>query len=255
MKHNFLVLISGFLCLVSCSSDDEQQVTHAHEWSYEGKTGPDYWVEVESDSECGGAFQSPVDILSAQVDSTLQPLDIHYNVDTKISEVVNNGHTVQFNFNPGNYITVNGEKYELKQFHFHELSEHTVSGIHYPLEIHLVHVSEAGKYAVLSVMAEESETGSQAFVFLDSYLPLAVEETKAVSSAYNMNDLLPGEKHYYTYTGSLTTPPCTEAVQWFIFKESVRVPIKLIKDLHDIMPINNYRPTQPLNGRVVKESV
>lgn len=254
MKHNFLVLIAIFCFAVSCSSDDEA-VSHSEEWSYNGETGPDHWAEIEKESECGGAFQSPINILQTKTDSTLQPLDIHYDAGIKISNVVNNGHTVQFNFESGNYITLNGEKYELKQFHFHELSEHTLGGVHFPMEIHLVHVSDAGKYAVLAILTEESAADLEQFDFLDTYFPLAVEESKAVNSAYNMNEVLPGERQYFTYTGSLTTPPCTEDVQWFIFKTPVEVPVGLIESLHDVMPANNYRPTQPLNGRIVKESV
>ena len=254
MKHNFLVLIALFCFAVSCSSDDEA-VSHSEEWSYNGETGPDHWTEIEKESECGGAFQSPINILQTTTDSTLQPLDIYYDAGIKISNVVNNGHTVQFNFEAGNYITLDGEKYELKQFHFHELSEHTLGGVHFPMEIHLVHVSDAGKYAVLAILTEESAADIKQFDFLDTYLPLAVEESKSVNSTYNMNEVLPGEKQYFTYTGSLTTPPCTENVQWFIFKTPVEVPVGLIESLHDAMPTNNYRPTQPLNGRVVKESV
>ncbi|UII34586.1 carbonic anhydrase family protein [Fulvivirga ulvae] len=254
MKHNFLVLIAIFCFAASCSNDDDK-VAYAEEWSYDGETGPDYWAEIEQESECGGAFQSPVDILQTQTDSTLQPLDIHYDAGIKISNVVNNGHTVQFNFESGNYITLNGEKYELKQFHFHELSEHTVGGVHFPMEIHLVHVSDAGKYAVLGVLTEESATEIEQFDFLDNYLPLAVEESKTVNNTYDINKVLPAGRQYFTYTGSLTTPPCTEAVQWFIFKTPVEAPVSLIEDLRDAMPAHNYRPTQPLNGRIVKESV
>lgn len=267
MKFNFFILIAGFVFTVSCSTEKkqleeqkEQKQPHVKEagnekqWSYNGETGPDHWAEFEK-GDCGGKFQSPIDILEVQPDSTLQPLDIHYNSGTKIHNVVNNGHSIQYNFAAGDYITLNGEKYELKQFHFHELSEHTIKGVHFPMVIHLVHVSKEGKYAVIAVMAVEDAANSQPFTFLDSYLPLAVEETKSVNATFNMNDVIPQQKQYYAYTGSLTTPPCTEGVQWFIFKEPLKVSVKMVKDLRANMPVNNYRDVQPLNGRVVKGSL
>ncbi|UII34585.1 carbonic anhydrase family protein [Fulvivirga ulvae] len=266
MKRNFLILIAGFVFATSCSTEkkqiEEQQEKQASaaeagekkEWSYGGETGPDHWAEFEK-GDCGGKFQSPVDILQTETDSTLQPLDIHYSKSTKIHEVVNNGHSIQYNFDAGDYITLNGEKYELKQFHFHELSEHTIKGVHFPMVIHLVHVSESGKYAVFAVMAVESEINSPAFQFLDGYLPLAVDEKKGVNATFNMNDVIPQQKQYYAYTGSLTTPPCTEGVQWFIFKQPLSVSLKMINDLRELMPVNNYRNVQPLNGRVIKESL
>lgn len=222
-------------------------------WSYEGETGPEHWAEIDS-NDCDGKFQSPVDIVNAQP-SDLEPLHIYYSDETKIQDVTNNGHSIQFNFDLGDYIVLNGEKYELKQFHFHEPAEHTVKGVRYPLSIHLVHLNKYGKYAVLEVMAEESATNSESFDFLEGYLPLYVEETKDIGESFNINTVLPEKKQYYTYTGSLTTPPCTEDVQWFIFKAPVGVSLKMTKMLHDIMPLNNYRNTQPINGRVIKESL
>ncbi|MCX2679341.1 carbonic anhydrase family protein [Galbibacter sp. EGI 63066] len=268
MKHHifYISLILGLNFMTSCQNVQKKQPEVSKEvkqeakkkedkhWSYQGETGPEHWAKIEKNTECGGKYQSPIDIVGAQSDSNLLPLDIHYSSKTKIHNVTNNGHSIQFNFDPGDYIVLNGEKYELKQFHFHESAEHTIKGVRYPMVIHLVHVNKNGKYAVLAVMAEESRVNSESFDFLESYLPLSVKETKDIGKSFNMNSVLPEKKQYYTYEGSLTTPPCTEGVQWFIFKNPVDVSLEMIKELQEVMPVNNYRDIQPLNGRVVKRS-
>jgi carbonic anhydrase len=260
-------LLFGTLLLsntISCKERAPQETherktvgNHAQEtkhWSYEGETGPEHWAELEK-NDCGGSMQSPIDILDPQAEGALPPLDIHYRVETKIHDIVNNGHTVQFNFDPGDYLVINGVQYMLKQFHFHEAAEHTIKGVRYPLEIHLVHKSEHGDYAVLSVMAEESTTNSKAFDFLENYLPLPAGTTRAVKASFDMSEALPRAKQYYTYTGSLTTPPCTQGVQWFIFKRPVTVSFEMIQELRKNLPVNNYRNVQQINGRIVKESL
>ncbi|QTD37247.1 carbonic anhydrase family protein [Polaribacter batillariae] len=222
-------------------------------WSYAGETGPEHWVEIEKNSECGGEFQSPVNIVSvdALADESLKPLDIHYASSTKIHDVKNNGHSIQYNFESGDYINYKGDTYDLKQIHFHESSEHTINGIRFPLVIHMVHVSKKGEYLVLAVMAKEG-VSSAPFDFLESYLPLKKGEIKTVDSSFNLNLNLPKNKGYYNYVGSLTTPPCTQGVNWFVFKEPITVSLEQVNKLKKLMPINNYRNEQPLNGRKIK---
>ena len=235
--------------------EPSHQKEHKH-WSYQGETGPEHWSEIEKESDCDGNQQSPINIIETDVvaDASLKPIDIHYSNNAIIHGVVNNGHTIQYNFEKGDFITVNGEKYELKQFHFHEASEHTINGVRYPLEMHLVHVSEDNKIAVLSVMAKEGES-SAPFTFLEKYLPVNVGETKSINSKFDLNLNLPENKDYYTYMGSLTTPPCTENVTWFVFKTPITVSVQQVKTLQKLLPINNYRSEQPLNGRVIKQYV
>lgn len=224
-------------------------------WSYQGETGPEHWVEFEKDSDCGGKYQSPINIVStnAMVDTTLQPLDIHYSSATKIHEVVNNGHSIQYNFESGNYLNYKDEKYELKQIHFHEAAEHTINGIRYPMVIHMVHVNIKNQYAVLAVMVKEGKS-SAPFNFLESYLPIEKGTTKTVNTSFDLNKNLPKDKGYYNYVGSLTTPPCTEGVNWFIYKKPITISLKQVKELQKIMPLNNYRNEQPLNGRKVSQT-
>ena len=112
-----------------------------------------------------------------------------------------------------------------------------------------------GKFAVVSIMAQEDKKSNETFEFLDKYLPKKVNDTVKVNNDFNINKVLPQNRSYYTYTGSLTTPPCTESVQWFIFKTPIVVSIKMITDLKKIMPLNNFRNVQELNGRKIKESI
>lgn len=259
----FLVL----LLIAACNNkpkETEQSVTaadtakteehHKKHWDYEGETGPEHWSEMDK-NDCGGNAQSPVDIVETEKDGALKPIDFHYNQKTKIHDVINNGHTIQFDFEPGDYVVINGNQYELKQFHFHEPAEHTIKGVRYPLVIHMVHKSKEGKFAVVAIMAQEDKKSNETFEFLDKYLPTKANDTVKVNDDFNINNVLPKNRTYYTYTGSLTTPPCTEGVQWFIFKNQIDVSIKMIKDLKKIMPVNNFRSVQELNGRKIKESM
>ncbi|MDY8136149.1 carbonic anhydrase family protein [Aquimarina sp. 2201CG5-10] len=232
------------------STDNKDHKTH---WEYSGEVGPEHWAELIKDADCGGQHQSPINIVTIDVkkDSNLNPLDIQYSKETKIYEVINNGHSIQYNFEQGDYINYQGDRFDLKQIHFHESAEHTINGIRYPLAIHMVHTNKQGEYLVLAVMVKEGEN-SQPFEFLENYLPLKKGETKTINSAFDLTQNLPNNRGYYTYTGSLTTPPCTEDVYWFVFKEPITVSLKQVVILRDLMPLDNFRNEQPLNDRIVK---
>jgi len=265
-KNTLLVLIS--LAIFSCKNntetktldttkdEDKHELVHQSEnrhWTYKGETGPEHWVEIEKQSDCDGKRQSPINIIDVDVvdDNALKPINIFYSSNVKIHEVTNNGHSIQYNFEKGDYITINDEKYELKQIHFHEASEHTINGIRYPLEMHMVHVAKNNKISVLAVLAKEGES-SEPFAFLENYLPVKNGETKQINTNFDLNLNLPINKEYYTYGGSLTTPPCTESVSWYIFKAPITISLNQVKQLQELMPLNNYRNEQPVNGRVVK---
>lgn len=232
---------------------DTTHEANAIHWSYAGETGPEHWAEFEKGSSCGGTSQSPINIIKidATLDPNLKPLELNYTANTKIHDVTNNGHSIQFNFEEGDYLFFNTEKYVLKQFHFHEAAEHTINGVRYPIEIHLVHVNQKGEILVIGIMAEEG-INSEPFTFLESYLPLIVNEKKIVDAPFNMASILPDNKAFYTYSGSLTTPPCSENVTWIVLKEPITISEVQLKELQKLMPKNNYRNEQPLNGRVVK---
>ncbi|WP_019669415.1 carbonic anhydrase [Eudoraea adriatica] len=250
------------LALVSCkdaahtrNEDAGEDLVKKEElhWTYTGESGPEHWAELESRSQCGGERQSPVNIIDiqAEADPSLGPLDLHYYGEVRIHEVTNNGHTIQYNFEEGDYISLWDVRYDLKQIHFHEAAEHTLNGVRYPLEMHMVHVNAANEIAVFAIMAEEGES-SEPFTFLEQYLPLNPGETKIIDASFDLNLNLPRSRDYYVYEGSFTTPPCTEGVIWIIFKEPITVSVEQVKELQRLMPLNNYRGEQPLNGRVVK---
>lgn len=267
MKLNVGVLIIMILTISSCIQHenrpginpqspmlDSNHLEDSKHWTYQGETGPQYWTEIEKKSDCGGLKQSPINIINidTKIDEALRPLEIYYSNDVKIHDVNNNGHTIQYNFEKGDYLILNDEKYNLKQIHFHEASEHTINGVRYPLEMHMVHLSEDDKIAVLGIMAIEGES-SEPFTFLEHYLPIHPGETITINSKFDLNLNLPKNKDYYTYLGSLTTPPCSETVQWFIFKDPISISLEQVKLLKVLMPLNNYRIEQPLNNRVVKQ--
>ncbi len=271
INNKIIAIILFSITIVSCNTAKKSKITENNSvettnkknssalnhtqkhWSYAGETDSKHWAEIEKDSECDGEFQSPINIVSidAVIDKDLKPLDIHYAPNTKIKEVENNGHSIQYNFKEGDYINYKGDRFDLKQIHFHESSEHTINGIRYPLVIHMVHTNAKGKYLVLAVMAKEGKA-SASFNFLENYLPLEKGEIKTIDTFFNLNLNLPKNKEYYNYIGSLTTPPCTEGVNWFIFKEPITVSLEQIKTLRNLIPLNNFRNEQPLNGRKVR---
>ncbi len=236
--------------------NDKKETHHtkkdAH-WTYKGETSPEHWAEIEKNSDCGGKRQSPVNIIDIYTTTLKQdknPLTINYSASTQINKVVNNGHSIQFNFEAGDSIKYQNHIYHLTQIHFHEPSEHTINGIRYPLEIHLVHTGKNKKYTVMSVLAKEGEE-SQLFEFLESFLPLKENETKEIHKSLDLSTLFPKNNNFYSYGGSLTTPPCTESVNWVVFKEPIIVSVNEVLKLKDNMPKDNYRNEQPLNDRVV----
>jgi carbonic anhydrase len=261
MRYSVIFLI-GFFMLSGCKEDSSgnnqraldsvvaQGSSQQGHWSYEGETGPEHWAEIEAGSDCNGKFQSPINIVKYKENTNLKPIALYYANKTKIHDVTNNGHSIQYNFEPGDYIVVNGLRYDLKQVHFHEPSEHTIDGVRYPLEMHLVHINDSGQYTVIAVMAKEG-ISSIPFEFLESFLPLKPGENKIVDFPFDMNDNLPENKEYYFYIGSLTTPPCTEGVNWYIFKEPITVSLEQVELLKNLMPVNNYRNEQPHNGRQI----
>ena len=231
----------------------EETVTSIHEnhdWAYDGENGPENWHKSHTD--CAGDHQSPINIVTK--DAKAEPLGKphpSYKEETMIHDVINNGHSVQFNFELGDHHVFDGVQYNLKQIHFHEPSEHTINGVRYPMVIHLVHQSEAGKLLVFAVMAEEGK-GSPPFNFLESYLPIKKGVTKKVAKNFSLPSILPKDKGYYYYVGSLTTPPCTEGVNWIVFKNPITVSETQVEKMRQSLPNSNFRPAQPLNNRVVK---
>ncbi|MDT3427023.1 carbonic anhydrase [Paenibacillus forsythiae] len=223
-------------------------------WSYEGDTSPEHWGELEEDFEtCElGKEQSPIDIEAPDVkkDSHLSPVEVDYS-PSEVS-LVNNGHTIQVNVSgENNHIVLEGKSYTLKQFHFHLPSEHEVGGKHNEMELHFVHKTADGEIAVLGILinggAENAELNK-----LWSQLPREEsEEAVAIDGKFDLKALLPGDLHSYRYHGSLTTPPCTEGVQWIVLQQPVEWSEAQIGAFRTLFPHDN-RPVQPLEGRTLE---
>ena len=219
-------------------------------WSYEGHTGPKYWGDLDKKFiMCKiGKNQSPIDINKQDlIKACLNPLKLEYN--SKAKSVVNNGHTIKVSIEDGSYLYVDGKKFELKQFHFHTPSENTIDGKNYPMEAHLVHISKDGEIAVIGVMFKLGKENKALKKFQNSICS-KVNKKKTISAYLNPSELLPKNRDYYRFNGSLTTPPCTEGVRWFVFKEPVEMSKEQLKIFSKIMGKNN-RPTQPINARKV----
>jgi carbonic anhydrase len=244
--------IRGFVVLILCVTAQAEEQTH---WTYQGEAGPEHWAELEEGAACDGARQSPVNIIRTDTLPDTQasfPLTLKYSAATLVHSVTNNGHSIQYDFAPGDEINFLGEDFALKQVHFHEPSEHTLNGVRFPLELHMVHYSEARKeYVVLAVMGHEGKP-SPAYEVLESHLPLATGETKLIDEAYDLSDALPNSMTpRFHYEGSLTTPPCSENVHWIVFEEPFMLGHEQVRLLKELMPTNNYRSVQPLNDRRV----
>ncbi|MBE7469831.1 MAG: carbonate dehydratase [Anaerolineae bacterium] len=216
-------------------------------WGYEGAEGPEFWGELSPDfALCStGQEQTPIDVPAT---APANPADITFNYQPTALTIFNNGHTVQVNYDAGSSIDVGGKTYQLKQFHFHTPSEHTMNGQSTDLELHLVHQSADNQLAVVGVMLKQgSENPAYAPVF--NNLPVQESEPSAVSGVtINAADLLPAERTYYRYNGSLTTPPCSEGVQWLLLNTPVELSSAQVSAFQAIF-VHNARPVQPLNGR------
>ncbi len=225
--------------------------SHAPHWGYEGEGGPEKWGHMSSDFKaCSeGRTQSPIDLSNATPEALSE---IKFNYKASKLNVVNNGHTVQVNYDGGSSIEVDGSEYKLVQFHFHTPSEHTVDGKSYGNEMHLVHKNDKGELAVVGVLIDKG-TENAAYKAIWSNLPAKANDKKSADVDINASELLPGEKSYFTYAGSLTTPPCSESVKWIVLKSPIQMSEAQIAEIQKIMHKNN-RPVQKLHDRKLRVS-
>lgn len=217
-------------------------------WGYSGAEGPENWAKLSPDYHaCLGNNQSPVD-LSGFIEADLEPLKINYKAGG--NEIVNNGHTIQVNYDAGSSIQVDGQTFELKQFHFHSPSENHINGKSYPLEAHFVHANEKGDLAVVAVMFHQG-ADNKALDQAWSAIPQHAGDKEKLASSTDANAILPESKDYYRFNGSLTTPPCSEGVRWFVMKESSHASFRQIKTFSNVMQHANNRPIQATNARPI----
>lgn len=219
----------------------------AQHWGYSGETGPEHWSTLDPEFVmCGlGRNQSPVD-LGGLVEAELEPLDFAYQ--TGAVDIVNNGHTVQVNYAPGSTLAVDGRTFELKQFHFHSPSENRIDGTQFPLEGHLVHADPQGALAVVAVMFREGEAHPLIAELWES-MPAEAGGKAELPAGLSAAQLLPEDRDYYRFNGSLTTPPCSEGVWWLVMKDPVNLSEAQIDQFSGTLGFANNRPVQPVNAR------
>lgn len=256
MTFKYAVLISAFLSLPFTVATNLFAESGAHgpsiHWSYEGEYSPEHWGEIKNDyCKCkAGDRQSPVGIAltdKAKLDT------IYFNYYTTLLKIINNGHTIQINYGKGSTISIGNKKYELLQFHFHNPSEHKINGQSYPMEAHFVHRGEDGKLAVIGVLMEEGKSNDFIKTLWNNLPKEEGKEHVVADLKINANQFLPKNVSYYNYSGSLTTPPCSEIVNWFVLKTPVEISKAQLDKFASIFK-KSARPIQPLHGRVVKES-
>jgi carbonic anhydrase len=222
-------------------------------WSYNGPTGASHWAALDQGYQtCAlGKHQSPIDIRTGAVrPADLKPIAFGYAAAS--GTVVNNGHTVQVNLPTAGQIELDGVAYKLLQFHFHTPSEEKINGKAYPLVAHLVHQSAEGKLAVVAVLFKSGrENAALKPVFAS--LPAKAGESRELAAPLDVAALLPAQQSYWAFTGSLTTPPCSEEVRWQVLKTPVEVSPAQLAAFRQLYPMN-ARPVQPLNGRTVQAS-
>lgn len=220
-------------------------------WGYDGEHGPDHWGKMKSEfATCAtGQEQSPIDITSATKGDLVK---IDFNYKASPVKVLNNGHTIQVNYGGDNTIKVGSQSYKLLQFHFHSPSENTINKKSYEMEVHLVHKNDKGELAVIGVMMQAGGANKT----LDpiwAAIPKEVNKEAALTAQINPADLLPATQQFYHFKGSLTTPPCSEGVNWFVLKDAISVSADQVKTFVSTVG-QNARPVQALNKRTVVTS-
>ena len=224
------------------------------DWSYAGPKGPARWGKLDkSYALCAqGTAQSPIDIPDGDVRKGDLP-PILFNYKQSPLKIVDDGHTVRVDYAPDSWITVAGTRYELVGFHFRHPSEHKVDRKGQDMEVQLVHKSKDGKLAVVAVLLRQGNENAL-LKTLWSHVPQAKGRENLVDAVkISAVGLLPPSKDYYTYAGSLATPPCTEGVTWFLLKTPVQVSAEQIARFARIYPMN-ARPVQPRNDRDIQGS-
>ena len=245
LAHQSVLLVLTSLATISLSAGSDE----VH-WDYEGEHGPDHWGELtEKYYTCSkGRNQSPIDLVDS-IQADLPKLDFEYQYSGHLKEE-NTGHAIQEVVRPGNMIHMQDKSYELKQFHFHSPSEHTVNGRHYPMEVHFVHQNEVGELLVVGLIFEEGRR-NEVMDQLPSFRAARGEDPLA--EGFDIDDLVVGLDDYFLYNGSLTTPPCSEGVTWIVMKQAIEISADQIQHYHDLLGFDNNRPIQSTNARIVLE--
>jgi carbonic anhydrase len=250
MKKTSLLYLGALLALAFNPARAADKAAHSH-WSYSGKTDAAHWAELDQgNSACKlSREQSPINIEEKAAKKVALPA-LGFSYPAGAAQVVNTGHTVQVNVAPGGSLSTADGLANLLQFHFHTPSEEKINGVSYPMVAHFVHKSLDGKLSVVAVLFKE---GKENPTLAPVFAGLPAEGKPLVLASFDAAAILPAEHGYYQFTGSLTTPPCSDGVRWQVLKQPVELSKRQIAAFRKLYPMN-ARPVQALNGRVVQAS-
>ena len=236
----------SFPSLVSAATGQEVH------WGYIGESGSQNWGNLSPEFQLckTGIQQSPIDLQGA-VAAELSPIEIDYQESPL--RIVNNGHTIQVNYESGSSIKLDGQTFNLVQFHFHDPSEHTIDKKPFDMELHLVHRSEAGALAVIGVLMKQGQHNAALQPIWDAFPSRQEPEQVVKTVKVNAEEFLPKDRKVYRYFGSLTTPPCSQGVNWIVMQQPIELSQNQIQRFANLISID-ARPVQPLNNRFVLRS-
>jgi carbonic anhydrase len=261
--RSFVLGIFLVLMFFSCTSSNQEDahgnnVDQSHQdneqlhWDYEGEVDPDHWAELSpAFIACAeGHFQSPID-LETYTSKKLHADILNFEYNPSPVDIVNNGHTIQANVENKNRLIIGETAYTLKQLHFHAPAEHQIDGIIFPMEMHLVHSNEEGKLAVVGVFIKEG-LENEAFKIIWNEMPDHLSKHRHPIEKADLLHLIPENHAVIHYSGSLTTPPCSEGVEWYVMENPLSLSKAQIGKFKKLYAHNN-RPIQERDGRLLEE--
>ncbi|HHR5914072.1 TPA: carbonic anhydrase [Providencia alcalifaciens] len=239
-------LILGII-LATCFSVRASE--HSQHWGYKGQESPEHWGKLSPDFVLceTGKNQSPVNIQGALKTHHSKPVMVF---EQGKQQIINNSHTIQINVSEGNTLRLDDDTFTLQQFHFHAPSENKIDGKQFPLEGHFVYKNQDGSLAVLALMFKEGPANPQ-LAKAWQQMPAKINQAAILTQPVDINALLPENVGVYRFSGSLTTPPCSEGVIWMVLEQPASVSAEQIRQFRSVLQHANNRPVQPLNGRVI----
>jgi carbonic anhydrase len=247
LKNTIISIAVVFIAALIFTEKEPKPYAH---WEYNGDLGQKNWSKLDKRFQMceNGLNQSPINI-TRPIDASLTPLV--FEGTAKATKFINNGHSLQVDFQSGNYVSIDDKKYGLKQINFHTPSENQINGKSFPMEAQLIHADSNNDLAVIAVMFQEGDDNIVLNKLLRN-LPEKAHDQFEIKSEVIAYEILPLIQEYYKFNGSLTTPPCTEGVKWIVMKEAVKISSSQLKDFSSIMH-KNARNIQKLNARIILE--